>query len=128
MRFHEYLQTVWLVAVGLLWMISSVKATWIMPIGTTTHRATTQRMSSIPRRSSWLQSTQMKTETTPSSLSSSEEEEEDDDIWIQRDLLHKIDDNVVVGPEQVLIYDTTLRGAYGAPMNPETDCKQHRKK
>ena len=34
------------------------------------------------------------------------------DQWIKNDLETKLNQEVVVGPDQVLIYDTTLRGMY----------------
>ena len=37
---------------------------------------------------------------------------DDNDRWIQHSIESQIKDEVVVGPDHVLIYDTTLRGMY----------------
>lgn len=44
--------------------------------------------------------------------SSSTSTSNDKDSWIQHSIESQIKDEVVVGPDHVLIYDTTLRGMY----------------
>lgn len=46
------------------------------------------------------------------SVSSSTATSDDKDRWIQHSIESQIKDEVVVGPDHVLIYDTTLRGMY----------------